>query len=68
MKESPSGVQAEGYPDGELKHVSNALVGEHVPLSFWRPSIVLLDDSVLRYEKTLQLLVDMEKAGSARGC
>ena len=60
MKES-SYIQAEGYPTGELKHGPNALVSEHVPLVVLATVDRHVDDSVLRYEKTLQLLVDMKK-------
>ncbi len=63
MKES-SYVQAEGYPTGELKHGPNALVGEHVPLLAIATVDRSLDDSVLRYEKTLQLLDDMKRQGA----
>ncbi len=63
MKES-SYVQAEGYPTGELKHGPNALVSEHVPLMVLATVDRSLDDSVLRYEKTLQLLEDMQKQGA----
>ncbi len=63
MKESTY-VQAEGYPTGELKHGPNALVSEHVPLVVLATVDRGLDDSILRYEKTLQLLDDMKKQGA----
>ena len=63
MKES-SYVQAEGYPTGELKHGPNALVGEHVPLVAVATVDRKVDDSVLRYERTLQLLGDMKRQGA----
>ena len=63
MKES-SYVTAEGYPTGELKHGPNALVSEHVPLVALATVDRKVDDSVLRYEKTLQLLSDMKKQGA----
>ncbi|HUX28300.1 MAG TPA: SIS domain-containing protein [Terracidiphilus sp.] len=63
MKES-SYVQAEGYPAGELKHGPNALVSEHVPLVVLATVDRALDGSVLRYEKTLQLLEDMKTQGA----
>lgn len=63
MKES-SYVQSEGYPTGELKHGPNALVSEHVPLMAIATVDRDVDDSVLRYEKTLQLLGDMKKQGA----
>jgi glucosamine--fructose-6-phosphate aminotransferase (isomerizing) len=63
MKES-SYVTAEGYPTGELKHGPNSLVSEHVPLLALATVDRHVDDSVLRYEKTLQLLADMKKQGA----
>jgi glucosamine--fructose-6-phosphate aminotransferase (isomerizing) len=63
MKES-SYVHAEGYPAGELKHGPNALVGEQVPLVVLATVDNGLEDSVLRYEKTVQLLEDMKKQGA----
>lgn len=63
MKES-SYVTAEGYPTGELKHGPNALVSERVPLMALATVDRHVDDSVLRYEKTLQLLGDMKKQGA----
>jgi glutamine---fructose-6-phosphate transaminase (isomerizing) len=63
MKES-SYVQAEGYPTGELKHGPNALVSERVPLVALATVDRAVDDSVLRYEKTLQLLDDLKRQGA----
>ena len=63
MKES-SYVHAEGYPTGELKHGPNALVGENVPLVVLATADRGLEDSMLRYEKTIQLLEDMKKQGA----
>jgi glutamine---fructose-6-phosphate transaminase (isomerizing) len=63
MKES-SYVHAEGYPAGELKHGPNALVGEQVPLVVLATFDPNLDDSFLRYEKTLQLLEEMKLQGA----
>jgi glucosamine--fructose-6-phosphate aminotransferase (isomerizing) len=63
MKES-SYVHAEGYPAGELKHGPNALVSEHVPLVVLATFDRDLDDSFLRYEKTLHLLEDMQRQGA----
>jgi glutamine---fructose-6-phosphate transaminase (isomerizing) len=63
MKES-SYVHAEGYPAGELKHGPNALVSENVPLVALATVDRGLEDSVLRYERTLQLLEDMKKQGA----
>ena len=63
LKES-SYVHAEGYPAGELKHGPNALVSDRVPLVVLATVDRSLDASVLRYEKTLQLLADMKAQGA----
>jgi glutamine---fructose-6-phosphate transaminase (isomerizing) len=63
LKEA-SYVHAEGYPTGELKHGPNALVSETVPLVVLATVDRTLDSSVLRYEKTLQLLRDMQAQGA----
>jgi glucosamine--fructose-6-phosphate aminotransferase (isomerizing) len=63
MKEA-SYVHAEGYPTGELKHGPNALVGDSVPLVVIATADRGLEDSMLRYEKTVQLLEDMKKQGA----
>ena len=60
LKESAY-LHAEGYPSGELKHGPNALVSDATPLVM----IATVDhsdpDSVLRYEKVLQLIRDMRE-------
>jgi glucosamine--fructose-6-phosphate aminotransferase (isomerizing) len=63
LKESAY-VQAEGYPAGELKHGPNALVGKNVPLVVLATRDGNDPDSVLRYEKTLQLIRDMHAQGA----
>ena len=63
LKEA-SYVHAEGYPAGELKHGPNALVSDRVPLVVLATVDRTLDGSVLRYEKTLQLLRDMKAQGA----
>lgn len=63
MKES-SYVHAEGYPAGELKHGPNALVGEQVPLVVIATVDRRREDSLARYEKTLQLLAELKKQGA----
>ena len=63
LKESAY-VQAEGYPAGELKHGPNALVGKNAPLVVIATRDASDPDSVLRYEKTLQLLRDMRAQGA----
>ncbi len=63
LKEA-SYVHAEGYPVGELKHGPNALVSDRVPLVVLATVDPALEASVLRYEKTLQLLADMKTQGA----
>jgi hypothetical protein len=63
LKESAY-VQAEGYPVGELKHGPNALVGKNAPLVVLATRDENDPDSVLRYEKTLQLIRDMDAQGA----
>jgi glutamine---fructose-6-phosphate transaminase (isomerizing) len=63
LKEA-SYIHAEGYPSGELKHGPNALVSDSVPLVILATVDRTLDASVLRYEKTLQLLRDMKAQGA----
>jgi glucosamine--fructose-6-phosphate aminotransferase (isomerizing) len=63
LKEA-SYVHAEGYPAGELKHGPNALVSDRVPLVVLATVDRALDASVVRYEKTLQLLVEMKTQGA----
>jgi glutamine---fructose-6-phosphate transaminase (isomerizing) len=47
-----------------LKHGPNALVSERVPLVVLATVDRALDFSVIRYEKTLQLLEDMKAQGA----
>ena len=63
LKEA-SYVHAEGYPTGELKHGPNALVSDRVPLVALATVDPENDWSVIRYEKTLQLLTDMKAQGA----
>jgi len=63
LKEA-SYVHAEGYPTGELKHGPNALVSDTVPLVVLATVDHDLAASVMRYEKTLQLLRDMKAQGA----
>jgi glucosamine--fructose-6-phosphate aminotransferase (isomerizing) len=63
LKEA-SYVHAEGYPVGELKHGPNALVSDSVPLVVVATVDRALEASVMRYEKTLQLLRDMKAQGA----
>jgi glutamine---fructose-6-phosphate transaminase (isomerizing) len=63
LKEA-SYVHAEGYPVGELKHGPNALVSDSVPLVVLATVDRKLAASIRRYEKTLQLLVEMKEQGA----
>jgi glucosamine--fructose-6-phosphate aminotransferase (isomerizing) len=63
LKEA-SYVHAEGYPAGELKHGPNALVSDRVPLVVLATVDRDHEASVVRYEKTLQLLVEMKAQGA----
>ena len=63
LKES-SYIQAEGYPTGELKHGPNALIDSNTPLVVLATSDPRAPDSLLRYEKTVNLLRDMRKQGA----
>lgn len=63
LKEA-SYIEAEGYPAGELKHGPNALVSEQVPLVVLATVDRDLEDSVDRYNRTVQLLGDMRKQGA----
>jgi glucosamine--fructose-6-phosphate aminotransferase (isomerizing) len=63
LKEA-SYVHAEGYPAGELKHGPNALLSDSVPLVVLATVDRDLEASVVRYEKTLQLLRDMKVQGA----
>lgn len=63
LKESAY-MQAEGYPAGELKHGPNALVSADAPLVILATSDKDDPDSVLRYQKTLQLMRDMHAQGA----
>ena len=63
LKEA-SYVHAEGYPAGELKHGPNALVSDRVPLVVLATVDRALEASVVRYEKTLQLLREMKTQGA----
>jgi glutamine---fructose-6-phosphate transaminase (isomerizing) len=63
LKEA-SYIHAEGYPTGELKHGPNALVSEQVPLVVLATVDFDEEGSLLRYEKTLQLLREMKAQGA----
>lgn len=59
LKESAY-LQAEGFPTGELKHGPNALVGLDTPVVILATVDRDDPDSVLRYERTLQLIRDLK--------
>ena len=63
LKESAY-IQAEGYPTGELKHGPNALVNPQTPLIALATRDPHAPDSLLRYEKTVNLLTDMKQQGA----
>ncbi|WP_263359692.1 SIS domain-containing protein [Acidicapsa ligni] len=63
LKEA-SYVHAEGYPSGELKHGPNALVSDRVPVVIVATVDRNLEASRVRYEKTLQLLADLQTQGA----
>jgi glucosamine--fructose-6-phosphate aminotransferase (isomerizing) len=63
VKES-SYLQAEGYPTGELKHGPNALVTAQSPLVVLATCDRSDPDSIIRYNKTLQLMRDMHTQGA----
>jgi glutamine---fructose-6-phosphate transaminase (isomerizing) len=63
LKESAY-IQAEGYPAGELKHGPNALVSADAPLVVLATHDESDPDSVLRCQKTLQLMRDMRNQGA----
>lgn len=63
LKESAY-LHAEGYPSGELKHGPNALVNPETPLLMVATVDRAESGSVLRYERTLQLMRDMRRQGA----
>jgi glucosamine--fructose-6-phosphate aminotransferase (isomerizing) len=63
LKESAY-MNAEGYPAGELKHGPNALVSEDTPLVVLATRDAQDPDSVLRYEKVLQLSRELRQQGA----
>jgi glucosamine--fructose-6-phosphate aminotransferase (isomerizing) len=63
LKESAY-LHAEGYPSGELKHGPNALVGKDTSLVMIATVDHSREDSVQRYEKSLQLMRDMREQGA----
>jgi glutamine---fructose-6-phosphate transaminase (isomerizing) len=57
-------LPAEGYPAGELKHGPNALVGVSAVVVVIVTHDLNCPDSYLRYQKTVQLLRDLQKQGA----
>lgn len=62
LKESAY-MSAEGYPAGELKHGPNALVSDDTTLVVLAPRDRSDPDSMLRYEKVLQLTRELGNHG-----
>ena len=60
LKESAY-IQADGYPTGELKHGPNALVNPQTALMVLATLDEHSPDSRLRYQKTINLLRDLER-------
>jgi glutamine---fructose-6-phosphate transaminase (isomerizing) len=63
LKESAY-LHAEGYPSGELKHGPSALVADSTPLVMIATVDTTNADSILRYEKIVQLMRDMRARGA----
>jgi len=63
LKES-SYVHAEGYPSGEVLHGPNALVSDEVPLVVLACFDPKDEDSVRRYERTVNLLEILKRQGA----
>jgi glucosamine--fructose-6-phosphate aminotransferase (isomerizing) len=63
LKESAY-LHAEGYPSGELKHGPNALVAEGTPLVMIATVDPSDEESLVRYEKVVQLMRDMREQGA----
>ena len=59
LKET-SYAHAEGYPAGELKHGPNALVDEHLPVVVLATCDKNDPDSVLRYQRTLDVMKEVK--------
>ena len=57
-------LHAEAYPSGELKHGPNALLGPDAPLVLLATHDESDPLSMVRYEKTVQLMRDIERQGS----
>jgi glucosamine--fructose-6-phosphate aminotransferase (isomerizing) len=58
-----SQVHAEGLPSGELRHGSNALVDENLPIVVLATRDVSDPDSMLRYQKTTAVLEYVKSRG-----
>jgi glutamine---fructose-6-phosphate transaminase (isomerizing) len=63
LKET-SYAHAEGYPAGELKHGPNALVDDSLPIVVLATSDHRDPDSVLRYQRTLELMKEIRARGA----
>ena len=63
LKESAY-MNADGYPAGELKHGPNALVSENTPIVVLATRDSADPDSMLRYEKVIQLSRELRDQGA----
>ena len=63
LKESAY-MNADGYPAGELKHGPSALVSEHTPIVVLATRDSTDPDSMLRYQKVLQLTRELHDQGA----
>ena len=56
-------IHAEGYPAGEMKHGPNALIDEKLPTVVLAPVDDRVEESRLRYEKTLSNIQEVKARG-----
>jgi glutamine---fructose-6-phosphate transaminase (isomerizing) len=56
-------IHAEGYPAGEMKHGPNALIDENLPVVVLVARDPLVDESRVRYEKTLSNIQEVKARG-----
>src|SRR5947209_10858355 len=53
-------IHAEGYPAGEMKHGTNALIDENLPVVVLATRDPSNEDSRIRYEKTLSNIQEVK--------
>ncbi len=56
-------IHAEGYPAGEMKHGPNALIDESLPTVVLAPVDDRIEESRLRYEKTISNIQEVKARG-----